>query len=410
MSTPSGFRYIIFTAIILLLLIQLSLYHRSIRFITASSLGERAKHFFITILGLLFASANIPLIGTVIIAMASGRFSLYSSSEMWGSVAPYVFYPLAVWHVGSVGSFLVVVLLDVLGGLGTWNRRLRAAESEAGPVQLSRRRFIKQIGSGLAVLPFGVSTYGAYVAREGATVERVAVRLPHLPEPLRGLTIVQLTDIHVGVFMSQQRLQEYVGVVNRLEPDLVVITGDFVSSSNQYVAPAVHALSHLRARLGVFGSIGNHEHYTDSISSLIEGFAQNNMKILLNEHAHVTVNGAKLNLIGIDYLGRNAAGFDEAIRAIPLDRPAILLSHQPNVFPQAAHRGIDLTLSGHTHGGQVNLDMLGMDIGPARLITPYVAGLYEMSQSKLYVSRGLGTTGPPVRINAPPEITQITLL
>ncbi|MBI3950119.1 MAG: metallophosphoesterase [Acidobacteria bacterium] len=409
MGIRSGFQLVVFAIIILLLLIQWFLYRRSVQFIQSSELENRTQRILIVILGLLFACANVALIGSGMVPVVIRRLSL-SRLETWESVAPYVLYPLAVWHVGSIGSFLVIISVDFLTGF--WKRvgRSRTVEPPATSVDLSRRELIKNVGYGLATLPFGVSTYGAYVASQEFALERVNVALPPWPDPLRGLKIVQLTDIHVGVFMSQERLEEYVKIVNRLEPDIVVITGDFVSSSNRYVAPAVKALSRLRPRLGVFGTIGNHEHYTKSVSPLIDGFARNNMRVLLNENVFLNVNGARLNLIGIDYLNGNAAGFEEAMRGMPLEGPTILLSHQPNVLPKAAQQGIDLTLSGHTHGGQINLNLLGIEAAPARLITPYVAGLYEEDQSKLYVSRGLGTTGPPVRINAPPEITLLTLV
>jgi predicted MPP superfamily phosphohydrolase len=275
---------------------------------------------------------------------------------------------------------------------------------------MSRRQFLRNAGVGLATLPFAASTYGVFVASQEFKIERIRLALPRLPEGLNGLTLVQLSDIHVGLFMNQHRLEEYVKIVNQLEPDLALITGDFVSVSNKYVLPTVKALSQLRSRFGVFGSIGNHELYTDAVPLLIEGFARNNMKILFNENAYVHTNGAKLNLVGIEYVSQSVRIFDSAIAGIPLDGPTILLSHQPNVFPKAAERGIDLTLSGHTHGGQIKFEFLGMDVSPARLITPYPEGLFELGESKLYVNRGLGTTGPPVRINAVPEITHITVV
>lgn len=410
MGIRSGFQFLVSAVVILLLLIQRFLYRRSIQLIQASHLPARPQRVSARILTALFVGANVALIITAFIPFERLGRSYYSDSSLWASGAPYILYPLTVWHVGSVGSFLVIVVLDALDWLRKSHRPSTTIRSEAAPVQVSRRQFVKQVGYGLAVVPFGLSTYGVYVASQEFVIERISITLPRWPEPLRGLKIVQLTDIHVGVFMTQERLDEYVKIVNRLEPDLVVITGDFVSSSSRYVRPAIRALSQLRARLGVFGTVGNHDHYTNSIFPLIEGFARNNMKMLFNENMDLHINGSKLNLIGIDYLNGHAAGFDEALRGIPLDGPTLLLSHQPNVFPKAAQQGIDLILSGHTHGGQVNLNVLGLEITPARIITPYVAGLYEEGQSKLYVSRGLGTTGPPVRINAPPEITQMTLL
>jgi predicted MPP superfamily phosphohydrolase len=261
----------------------------------------------------------------------------------------------------------------------------------------------------LASLPYLASTYGAFLAADHVVIERVTIPIKDLPDPLVGLKIVQLSDIHVGIFMPEHRVREYAGIVNRLEPDLVLLTGDYVSSSDANAAPFVRAASHLRAKHGVFGCVGNHDLFTLSVPLLTSGFSKYGMKLLHNEQVWLNINGTRLNLIGVEFLNRAASRFDQAIRGLALDGPSILLSHHPNTFPQAASRAIDLTLSGHTHGGQMKVELLGLDLSPARLITPYAAGLFEIGDSKLYVNRGLGTTGPPIRFSAPPEITLITL-
>ncbi len=397
-----------FVALLPLLFVQLFLYRRSVRAVAKSQWRGRVRALGITALKGLFITMNLLFIGVGLIVLSRVALSPRMSPAIWETLSSSLLYPLAAWQAGSVGSFVVIVFMDALKLLSS-RRGSQADPLLPAPGRSSRRRFIRQLSRSLALAPFGVSAYGVYVASRAFEIERVVVSWPRIPDGLRGLTIVQLTDIHVGPFMSEWRLEEYAHIVNRLEPDLIVITGDFVSSSNRYVAPAIRALSSLRARLGVFGTIGNHEHYTDSISPLIDGFSRHNMKILLNESVHLDVDGVKLHLVGIDYLPSTAAGFDEVAHGLIADGPTILLSHQPNVFPRAAERGIDLTLAGHTHGGQIVLDVLGVKISPVSLRTPYVAGLFHLGDSRLYVSRGLGTTGPPVRVNAPPEITHMTL-
>lgn len=400
--------YLTFVSFLPLLFVQIFLYRRSARVIASTQWSGHIRALAIVALKGLFITVNVLFIGVGLVVLSRAASSPRMSSVVWETLSS-ILYPLVAWQAGSVGSFVVIVLMDALKALFRRRRNGSPIVSSSASVQSSRRRFISQVGRSLALAPFGISAHGVYVASRAFQIERVEVSGMRIPDALRGLTIVQLTDIHVGPFMSERRLEEYARIVNRLEPDLIVITGDFVSSSHRYVAPAVRALSSLRARLGVFGTIGNHEHYTDSISSLIDEFSRHNMKILLNESVHLDVDGVKLHLVGIDYLPSTAVGFDEVIHGLTADGPTILLSHQPNVFPRAAQRGIDLTLAGHTHGGQIVLDVLGLKISPVSLRTPYVAGLFHLGDSRLYVSRGLGTTGPPVRVNAPPEITHLTL-
>ncbi|HXF06762.1 MAG TPA: metallophosphoesterase [Blastocatellia bacterium] len=450
-------RFALFGLVIatVLFLIQYRLYVRARRHLQAMGVSPLGQRRVLLILRVLLLIMNLPWVigigGSLLL-----DWSLFSSWERLGSWASYVVYPFAVWQYGSVIAFVVLVVLDVVrmiwrwsraalrflgrwprsmaavppqpeGGAGTSPEQLTVTASYSAPhghgqgpeerpsgqesrLLLSRRRFIQTAGVSIATLPYIASAYGAIQAADQFVIERVDIPLPNLPDALVGLTIVHLTDIHVGPFMSEERWREYVRVVNRLEPDLIVLTGDYVASSARSAIPFVRGAAELRARYGVFGSLGNHDRFTEAVPLLVEGFARHGMKILYNEQVWVRTPGGRINLIGIDYIGQSGRGFARALRGLRLEGPSILLSHQPNVFPQAAGRAIDLTLAGHTHGGQMVADLAGIRLSPARLITPYVAGLYEHGGAKLYVSRGLGTTGPPVRLNAPPEITLIRLV
>jgi predicted MPP superfamily phosphohydrolase len=209
--------------------------------------------------------------------------------------------------------------------------------------------------------------------------------------------------------MTEAQMDEHVRIANELEPDIVALTGDFVATGREQVPAFINAISNLRAKRGVFGCLGNHDY--SSIEKLTRGFDQNGFKLLRNRNELIDVDGAKLNIIGVDYIGRRSGltSLGAAIKGIPLDGTTVLLAHSPNNFEEAASAGIDLTLSGHTHGGQIALSFAGLIIAPARLATMYLAGLFRIGDSHMYVNRGLGTTGPPIRINAPPEITHITL-
>jgi uncharacterized protein len=228
-----------------------------------------------------------------------------------------------------------------------------------------------------------------------------------------------------------------------------VVTGDFITGASDPLPDCIEEIRQLRAPLGIWGCNGNHEIYA-RVEDLAQAlFAQAGMKLLRGENSQLTFNGAQFNLIGVDYQRERTSGGQKKqtlIRGEQLvrqDMPNILLSHNPNSFPRAAELGIELSLAGHTHGGQIQVEILDHRLSPARFITDYIAGLYQrplfapsldtpryspvdgyseapkVSQgpvvanptgmASLYVNRGLGTVGAPVRIGVPPEITLIVL-
>jgi predicted MPP superfamily phosphohydrolase len=226
-------------------------------------------------------------------------------------------------------------------------------------------------------------------------------------------------------------------MANELGGDLVVVTGDFISTRSDPLEDCIAELSRLRAPLGVWGCNGNHELYARAEAKSAELFRRHGMRLLRQENAEVRWNGSSFNLIGVDYQSQNDAeqnrapmliGAESLVRG---DIPNILLSHNPNSFPRAAELGIELSLAGHTHGGQVRVEILDHRWSPAEFFTPYVAGdfhrplrssshlsedevystpgMRQVSSSALYVNCGLGTIGAPVRLGVPPEITLITL-
>jgi len=229
----------------------------------------------------------------------------------------------------------------------------------------------------------------------------------------------------VGDFMPLHEIRRAVGMANELAAELAVITGDFVSSRGDPLAGCITALARLRAPLGVWGCNGNHEIYAGAEDDAEALFASNGMRLLRQAASQIKWNGATLNLIGIDYQ-RNATITQRAIGTlngaeslVRRDMPNILLSHNPNTFYRAAGAGVELSLAGHTHGGQVNVEILKSELNPARFFTSFIAGLYRLpmpvsgnkavQQASLYVNRGLGTLGIPARIGANPEIALLTL-
>jgi len=253
-----------------------------------------------------------------------------------------------------------------------------------------------------------------YERREIETT-RQRIVLPRLPQAFDGFRIAQLSDIHIGPFMPVEDIRKYVAMVNALKPDMVALTGDFVTWEGSPAGAVVDALAALKAPFGIYGCMGNHERWALVEDSITRLFAAHGAKMLRQQHVTIETSGERLNLIGVDYQTRTSFGpprdgmvnqyLDELQPLMLPDTVNILLSHNPNTFDRAAELGIDLSLAGHTHGGQVTLEYISPNISPARLITPYVRGWFKKGQSQLYVNRGIGTIFSPVRFGSPPEIT-----
>jgi predicted MPP superfamily phosphohydrolase len=400
-------------------------------------------------------AAHVLLIaGLAIIAVVAPIGVLRNTS---GVVSRVSWWPgiLAFWVSCSIVSYLFI---KVIGGADRLRRRMRAAnlwDTPAAPVALqtlgvgsaqaeninhSRRYFFQAAGVIAGAVPFVAASYGIAAERFNFYVREIEIPIPNLPPALDGLRIAQLSDIHIGVYMPVAQVRRAVGMANELKADLSIVTGDFVTGPSDPLEECIAEVSRLRAPLGVWGCNGNHEIYARAEEKSAELFQQHGMKLLRQENAELRWNGSAFNLIGVDYQrqqrdeeGRRPPMLRDVQRLVRRDVPNILLSHNPNSFPKAAELGIELSLAGHTHGGQVRVEILDHRWNPAEFLTPFTAGLYKrplfalanpeekesadypvtavpLSQtSSIYVNRGLGTIGAPVRLGVPPEITLITL-
>jgi hypothetical protein len=338
--------------------------------------------------------------------------------------------PFFWWLIGSCMGFGVILILwtgDRIVRALLWVYRklasiLHPAADPSGesPASLSRRRFLEQTAVAVGAAPFAVSAYGLFYGRVNLEITRHRVRLPHLPRAFHGFRIAQLSDIHIGPFMPASEIRKYVEMANELKPDLIALTGDFITWDPETQEPVVEALAGLRAPYGVVGCLGNHELWYEVEQTITHLFAQRGVKILRHQNQLVRAGGEVLNLVGVDFqsirtqsppgtrfVGRYLAGVEKLIQPGTAN---ILLSHNPNTFDRAAELGFDLSLAGHTHGGQVTLEYIHPSISPSRLITPYVKGWFAQSGSQLYVNSGIGTMFVPIRVGAPPEITVFELV
>jgi predicted MPP superfamily phosphohydrolase len=270
-----------------------------------------------------------------------------------------------------------------------------------------RRRFLALLSAGAVLLTdvgmTVVGLWGAAAAR--IQVKKVKVALSKLPAALEGYRIVQISDIHVGPTIGRDFIEEIVKQVNVLQPDLIAITGDLVDGTLSQLEHHTEPLRNLKARDGTYFVTGNHEYYVGDIEEWISWLQGIGIRTLRNER--VTIREG-FDLAGTDDIsargGDHGQNIPKALQGRKTDRPVVLMAHQPRSFKEAASLGVDLQLSGHTHGGQIYPFNYIVHI-----FEPYLAGLYREGNSQIYVSRGTGYWGPPMRLGAPAEITEIEL-
>jgi predicted MPP superfamily phosphohydrolase len=330
--------------------------------------------------------------------------------------------PFWWWIVCSLAGFLIAIPLGVADRIARAARWCYRRVAQAGraaplpsPVSLARRRFLERTALAITTAPFVAGTYGLFYERLNLEISHRRIKIPQLPRVFEGFRIAQLSDIHIGPFMTAEEIRRYVGIANGLKPDLVVLTGDFVTWDPSTQPAVVDALAGIKAPYGVYGCLGNHEMWAKVEDSITRLFTRQGIRILRGERALLRSGGEFINLLGVDYQSRSAMGplgqrlvheyLQGVDRLLAPGTANILLSHNPNTFDRATELGIDLSLAGHTHGGQVTLEFIHPDLSPSRLITPYVRGWFEKPGGQLYVNRGIGTIFVPIRFGSPPEIT-----
>ncbi|WP_165224656.1 metallophosphoesterase [Aquisphaera insulae] len=272
---------------------------------------------------------------------------------------------------------------------------------------IDRRRFLKQAGT----IGMGAFTAGGIyplVEAKCCHVVRRTVALPNLPASFRGTTVALLADIHHGPFTPMPFVQRVVETTNAMRPDLVLLAGDYVSESECFIAPVMAALAPLRAPLGRFAVLGNHDHWENGWLTRREldraGIAR-----VDNSGAWLLRGDDRLRICGVGDLWTDRQHPGPALADATSDDAVIMLSHNPDYAEILADRRVGLMLSGHTHGGQVYLPGYGAPVVPSKFGQKYLGGLVEGPACRVYVSRGIGTTGPPLRLASRPEIVILTL-
>lgn len=286
----------------------------------------------------------------------------------------------------------------------------KAARTASVEHQPERRKLIVNAGRIAVAAPFVITGYGATLGRTDFQVEEVELPVPDLPHDLTRLRILQLSDLHLSPFLSEKELARVIDAANQLRPDIALVTGDLISSPEDPVDAAISQCARLKADR-ILGCLGNHERYSELEDYVAAQGIRHGINFLRMENETLRYGSADLNFGGVDYQPYKLRDhyIEGADRLIKPGAVNILLTHSPDVLPTAARQGWDISLAGHTHGGQVTFEILKQTLNIARFYTPYVSGFYQLGQHCGYVTRGIGTIGIPARLGATPEITLIRL-
>ncbi len=342
-----------------------------------------------------------------------------------------LFYPFFAWLAMLIAFILLAAPAELLSGVVHAVRKLAAVRRPLPEVNLARRNFL---GTAAAVVPpvlFAIAARGVYGSDEIIVSPVIKIPVERLPRAFDGLTITHISDLHVGPYIRERELAHAVEVVNGIRSELLVITGDILDGSLDMLPTAQQALAKLRAPLGVYGILGNHDYYADrrlfpypGCNRIMEGMREAGVRMLRDSRAAIALHGEQILVGGVDWFSPvrgnpniyvPGAARQSLMRVFDGDEtgaPRILLAHHPHVFYEASEFRLDLTLAGHTHGGGqvVIAEHNGRPIALGSAVFHWVSGHYTEGKKHLYVNRGLGFVGIPIRINCPAEISRFQLI
>lgn len=273
------------------------------------------------------------------------------------------------------------------------------------------KRFSAAVGSDRSI--FFAKTFSRK-AREAINeantieIEEVTIRLKRLPKNLDRLRIVHLSDIHHSPLTNLDHIKRAIEISNNLEPDMFILTGDYVSHESEYIEPVAEVLGELKSLYGTFACLGNHDHWTDA-DLVTSSFRAAGINVLINEGFRLSAKGESFWLCGVDDFMMGKTNLRAALKGSEPDEMKLLLSHNPAVFKRAVYSNIDLVLSGHTHGGQVKLREQREKVFFPNLRRRLTSGLHKRKDTQIYITRGIGTVVLPVRYQCPPEISVLEL-
>ena len=332
---------------------------------------------------------------------------LFSQESLFPVVSR--FFPSGYTLVFTSAALVLLSWILTAIAIIVWLKNVWLKNRLAQPCfQPERRAWLTASAAALCAAPV-VALSASILTRKNFQVREVNLKFPNLPKDLRGLRLLQISDIHMGDFFSANDLARAVGAANELRADIAFVTGDLITTKWDPLDACLSELAKLRASSGVWGCLGNHEMRARAENYTTTKGLEFDLRFLRHQAVPLAFGQSRINLVGVDHQRRERPYLEDVEELVEPGVFNLLLSHNPDVFPVAARQGFSLTLAGHTHGGQINLEIAGSNLNIADLVTPYTKGFYQLANSSLYVNSGLGTIGVPVRIGAPPEITLIRL-
>jgi len=425
-------RRIIFFAVIFLILFgcQYLTYKTFKNFLISKFPGNRKLKYIYAYPFIIF---NLPYLYVL--------YNIFSSTKTPFWIINYAYIPFYIFQgaVIFIGLYLIIgklikapfaVPYYILNKFNYFKEKFNSFFNKRSvkKIDSSRRAFIKTSAAFVSGYAFIGATAGV-LSKNDYIIEKVDLSIPGLPEDLKGSTISFISDIHSGPYMNEDLMREYSEVINDLKSDLILIAGDLTNSQKEEIIPFVHAFRDLKAKHGIYSSLGNHDYFSDPDFIAKVANSESPVKVLRNQSEIITINGKDICLMGIEdtrqsgsapdnilinYLDETISGTKKIFSDKNLnydETPKIALFHKPYFFNELQNRGIDLYLSGHTHGGQVVLaDFGNLNISFAGAVSDFINGLYKGPASQMYVSRGIGCVALPIRLNCPPEITVFHLV
>ena len=379
---------------------------------------------------------NRPWVGTLywgfhmMVYLSLLAFPLFHERQAIPLRYIYLFFSvILLLYVPKIAAVVILGIEDIFRGLLQFTMiKKDGLQVPPDTARIPRSKFISQVALGIAALPFSGMAYAIIKGKYNFQVRRVRISLPHLPRDFDGLTITQVSDFHIGSFNSREAVQKGIDLVNSQESDLIFFTGDLVNEVAGEVKGFSDILSQMKARLGVYSILGNHDYgdYSPHIqtpedweahfSDMVDTHASLGWKLLRNESKILGTGKDSLAIIGVENWGRynshtNFGNLTQACSGADNATVKLLLSHDPSHWEEEilTESDVDITFSGHTHGCQFGIEIPGIKWSPVQYVYKQWAGLYQEGSRYLYVNRGFGFAGFSGRLGISPEITVFEL-
>lgn len=329
----------------------------------------------------------------------------------------YLFMSVSIWYLPKLPVSVFLLAADLIKSAGkiiaVKSEKHQETQNSNISLDAGRRKFVRNISWGLATVPFFAAGKGVALTAYDFEIREVFVPIKNLHESFRDIKLVQISDLHFGSFYSSGPLKKVSEAISKLDTDLLLVTGDFVNSSPLELKNGLDEIASTRTKHGIYACLGNHDHYmsAENHEVLVKEIKNSGIGLMINESKIFNFNGASFNLAAVDNVGHGQkfGDFEKAMKGTDSSVPTIMLCHDPSNWDKNIRNKykVDLTLAGHTHGGQIGFEKFGLNVSLVSMMYKQWAGLYTEGGCHLYVNRGIGMSGPPIRLGIKPEITLI---